>query len=90
MTVTVPVDATHLYPGVRLTLPVLPDESALMLRFSDGTTAAAELVEDDGGRRLLRVDGYRTAAGTAIPPKLWPLRENPDGHPTLGRAFPVS
>jgi hypothetical protein len=88
--VTVTLDATHLYPGTQLTLPAAPAElTELTLCFSDGTTAAAELVEGAGGRRLLRVDGYRTAAGTRIPAKLWPLRADPDGRLTLRRAFPV-
>jgi hypothetical protein len=91
----VAVAATHLYPGLRLALPQPAGEGCgLALQFSDGASAAAELVRDAHGRLALRVDGYRTAAGTRLPEKLWPARtQSVTGDVmqlSLGRAFPAA
>jgi hypothetical protein len=95
----VPVGATHLYPGLRLAVPRAASEepglrAGLRLEFSDGAAAAAELVRDIDDRLALRVDGYRTAAGTRLPEKLWPVRAHHVAgrqlQLVLGRAFPAA
>lgn len=68
---------SHLFPGVRIELAAAPAAESgrgpltrLELRFVDGVTVGAEVIHDSHGL-CVAVDGYRTAAGTAIPPKVW-------------------
>ena len=89
---TVEVASTHLYPGARLLLPA-GDAGAMIVAFSDGQVADAELLHDERGRPALHVSAYRTSTGSAIPAKLWPVREVSqlaDGQVVvrLGRAVP--
>ncbi len=75
---------THLFPGVRCRLQGLPDAEAFVavprslavdLRFSDGTTADAELRADTPGHPVLAVPAHTTAAGRAIAERAWLVRE---------------
>ena len=68
---------SHLFPGVRIELTPTPGPQTgrgplvrLELRFLDGVNVGAEVIHDGRGA-CLAVDGYRTAAGTDIPPKIW-------------------
>jgi hypothetical protein len=59
---------THLFPGA--VLLVDGQGPSLAVTFSDGASAAAEIV-DDGGKPALVVEAYTTGAGTVIPRKMW-------------------
>jgi hypothetical protein len=77
---------THLYPGHRgkvsgvARVADIGKRRDCVVEFVDGSAAVASIVES-GGERQLRVDAYRTAAGTAIAAKHWLLRveEDTDG-----------
>ena len=62
-----------------------PSAAAFTLAFADGSLARAELLESGPGR-VMRVESYDTAAGTAIPVRLWTVRggPEPDGELRLG------
>ncbi|MGR0161416.1 hypothetical protein [Paenarthrobacter nitroguajacolicus] len=82
---------THLFPGA--VLHIHEGSSRFVVTFSDGASAAAEIV-DDGGKPALVVEAYTTGAGTVIPRKMWLLRplepEGPDGRKLkLGRSVPL-
>lgn len=87
----VTVRATHLYPGLQLDVPSTALLGNLIVVLSDGVAVDAELLRDDRGRLVLRVDSYRTGAGTRLPEKLWPVRAADQAvHPVrlvLGRAY---
>ncbi|MDR6988615.1 hypothetical protein J2Y66_003119 [Paenarthrobacter nitroguajacolicus] len=66
---------THLFPGaVLLAAGAGP---SLVITFSDGASAAAEIV-DDGGKPALVVEAYTTGVGTVIPRKMWFVSSVPD------------
>jgi len=75
---------THLYPGHRGTISGavriadLKKTRDCLVEFVDGSAASAN-ISADGANWLLRVDAYRTAAGTEIPVKRWRLRLHEDG-----------
>jgi len=76
-------DRTHLFRGARLRLrdaaPALSaSPCAAVVLFSDGARAEAELAPDGTGFRL-RVQPYRTAAGTDIAATAWQLASDADG-----------
>jgi hypothetical protein len=55
------------------------EPQALRILFSDGSSSKAELVlalEDFEGEAALIVDRYTTAAGTALPQKMWRVAEH--------------
>ena len=72
---------THLYPGARGSLG--PGDALrwsagardipCVVEFSDGSAARATLESFAGDGARLRVGGYATLAGTAIPAKRWLL-----------------
>ncbi|GAA3487303.1 hypothetical protein [Streptomyces cremeus] len=75
---------THLFPGVRCRLQGLPDAAAFVaaprslpvdLRFSDGTSADAELRAGAPGHPVLAVPAHTTAAGRTIAERAWLVRE---------------
>ncbi len=72
-------DHSHLFPGSRLgpadpaTPAEIPAAGEVVVLFSDGSSAEAELSPQDSGP-LLRVQAYRTAAGTPIAQKSWRLQ----------------
>ncbi|SDW98508.1 hypothetical protein SAMN04487912_106107 [Arthrobacter sp. cf158] len=69
--VTAEASHTHLFPGA--VLVVTGEGPSLVVRFSDGASVAAEIV-DDGGKPALVMEAYTTGAGTVIPRKMWFLR----------------
>lgn len=77
---------THLYPGHRgkisgvVRIADIGTRHDCVVEFVDGSAAVASIVES-GGERRLRVDAYRTAAGTRIAAKHWLVRveEDTDG-----------
>ncbi|MEV6073076.1 hypothetical protein AB0L82_41590 [Nocardia sp. NPDC052001] len=79
------VGYSHLFAGVELR----PDRDAdeYEIEFSDGSVARGEVLEDVGGGGVLRVESYRTAAGTEIPERVWTLRAGEAGVFKLGRAL---
>ncbi|MFI0241081.1 hypothetical protein [Streptomyces sp. NPDC016845] len=75
---------THLFAGARcriegLTDPVgfaaSPAPIGIDLRFSDGTTVAAELLLSERSDLALAVAAHTTAAGTRMGERLWGVRE---------------
>lgn len=78
MTSRARVEHSHLFPGVRVDLSPAPEDSSpellglgeVLLELGDGSMTTGELVADDD-RRVLWVEPYETAAGTAIPAKAW-------------------
>jgi hypothetical protein len=65
---------SHLFPGARLTVEggVDPAEAeALLIVFGDASAAPATLRAVCPGETMLDVDGYATAAGTAMAPMSW-------------------
>lgn len=71
---------THLFPGARVRVRDLPDPAAhaaaprplaLVLDFSDGASATAELLVSPTGEAALRVGAYTTHAGTRLPERTW-------------------
>jgi hypothetical protein len=96
--VTVQIAATHLYPGVRLSVPArapaapLAGLGAVRIVFSDGHQASGEFLRDSGGW-MLAVAAHTTRAGTALAARLWPVRtpvtlDGPLARVRLGRALP--
>lgn len=81
---------THLFPGA--IIESAGEGPELLITFADGVEAAADLI-DDGGRPALVVEAYTTAAGTAIPRKMWLVRaREADGDAVrlkLGQALPL-
>lgn len=75
---------THFYPGLYGTISGaariadLGPGSDCVVEFSDGSAATAKFVASARDWRL-RVDAYRTAAGTEIPSKHWLMRVDEDG-----------
>lgn len=77
---------THLYPGHRGKISGVARVADIgarrdcVVEFVDGSAAVASIIES-GGERRLRVDTYRTAAGTRIGAKHWLVRveEDSDG-----------
>ena len=77
---------THLYPGHRGKISGLAQmadketDIECLVEFSDGSVATARISRSGNGWQLY-TDAYRTAAGSDIAEKLWPvcLGEN-DGH----------
>ncbi|WP_328469291.1 hypothetical protein OHA21_01435 [Actinoplanes sp. NBC_00393] len=76
------VDHTHLFPGAIIHLP--GPGSALTLEFSDGSRVTAEII---GGS--LAVEAHTTAAGTAIPAKVWAIKEQTPRTLRLGARLPA-
>jgi len=76
---------THLYPGHRgkisgvVRIADIATGRDCVVEFSDGSAAAAVITQAARDWRL-RVDAYRTAAGTAIPARHWVLRLDADGN----------
>lgn len=79
------VDYTHLFAGLELR----PDRDAAeyAIEFADGSVARAEVLDDTDGHAALRAEPYRTAAGTAIPERIWTRRESGAARFKLGRAL---
>jgi hypothetical protein len=80
--VTARVDHTHLFPGAVIHLD--GPGSALILEFSDGSRVAAEIIGDS-----LAVGAHTTAAGTAIPAKVWTIKEQTPQTLRLGARLPT-
>ncbi len=86
---------THLYSGHRgkisgvARIADIETGRDCVVEFSDGSAATAEITQAARDWRL-RVDAYRTAAGTEIPARHWVLRLDADGNALnfriLGRA----
>ncbi|QSZ47020.1 hypothetical protein [Arthrobacter sp. D5-1] len=78
---------THLFPGA--VVKVHGSGAQLVVTFSDGASAAAEIV-DDGGKPALVVEAYTTSSGTVIPRKMWFVSasetEGAEGWLKVGRA----
>lgn len=67
---------THLYRGATLAAGIPADDlgaspRGLRVVFRDGVEVNAELLQSDRGELAVDAPGYRTAAGTDIPAKLW-------------------
>ncbi|MFF2554016.1 hypothetical protein ACFVUS_23665 [Nocardia sp. NPDC058058] len=79
------VGYSHLFAGLELR----PDRVAAEyeVEFVDGAVTRAEMVEGAGGDAALRVEAYRTAAGTDIAERVWALRDSAVGGFKLGRAL---
>ncbi|WP_059008177.1 hypothetical protein [Streptomyces specialis] len=75
---------THLFRGARVRVKGVTDPGSyvaapapmgLLVRFSDGTTADAEVVVSADGAAALGVAAHTTRAGTRIPERVWTVRE---------------
>ncbi|MEU0544036.1 hypothetical protein [Nocardia sp. NPDC005978] len=79
------VGYTHLFAGLELR----PDRPAAdyELLFSDGSVVRAEVLGGAAGESVLRVDSYRTEAGTVIPERVWMVRPGAGDAVKLGRAL---
>jgi hypothetical protein len=74
---------THLFPGALVRIAGIPlaDDGGvrpfgLHLRFSDGSGADAEFLRAAGSTDYaLEVEAYVTTSGTAIPAKVWRVKE---------------
>ncbi|MEU8241165.1 hypothetical protein AB0C07_23220 [Actinoplanes missouriensis] len=64
------VGYSHLFRGVEVNVHETTGDGPLTLRFADGSSTGAELLDD-----VLTVEPYVTAAGTRIPAKVWPIAE---------------
>ncbi|QKG21981.1 hypothetical protein [Actinomadura verrucosospora] len=71
--------SSHLYRGalVRVEDAAGLVAMAMAIRFADGGEAAAEVLLGEGpaGGGVLDVAGHTTAAGTALPAKVWTIRD---------------
>ncbi|MEU4543761.1 hypothetical protein [Nonomuraea dietziae] len=75
---------SHLFPGAAVQVdgpaagePLEP--FGLVIRFSDGEEAAAEVLvpsEGEAGGGLLAVEAHTTRAGTLLPSRTWTIREH--------------
>ena len=78
----VTIENSHIYPGANgaYHLAAAPGTAPRDVRveFNDGMTAAGRLSALPGPRRRLEVDGYTTARGAHIPPKVWILQNLAD------------
>ncbi|MFB8004037.1 hypothetical protein [Nocardia sp. NPDC056000] len=79
------VGYSHLFAGLELRPNRDADE--YQIAFSDGSVARGEVLTDVGGAGALRVESYRTAAGTDMPERVWMLRAGEAGAFKLGRAL---
>jgi hypothetical protein len=72
---------THLYPGARLHSPDgSPNEpltagDAIVVEFSDGHAANAQVLSIETGNILIAVQGHRTSSGTDIPAQRWRMEK---------------
>ncbi len=77
---TVAVHHTHIYPGAKGRYGAVgtpsEDGTDVGVEFSDGVVAQAVLYPLPGGRRLMEVNPYVTAAGHSIPSKVWILERD--------------
>lgn len=73
---------SHLFPGALLQVASYASEEPAMepltIVFADGVESQGELMKAagiaDAADVALFVDGYTTAAGTAVPQKIWQIR----------------
>ncbi|MET9490788.1 hypothetical protein [Nocardia sp. NPDC006630] len=83
------VGYSHLFRG--LTLEFDSEAGEYELHFADGSQSRAALLHDESGTPALQVDAYATAAGTAIPERLWTIvsthRDRGRTRATLGQAL---
>lgn len=91
---------SHLYPGLRLQpTPLkkgaisLPDRDAIYVSidYSDGNTVIGEYRSLDERHGELLLPAYRTARGTAVAARIWPVKIEGDGKMAtwkLGKARP--
>ncbi|MEU4427155.1 hypothetical protein AB0F81_41580 [Actinoplanes sp. NPDC024001] len=79
---TARVEHTHLFPGAFIHLS--SGGGPLTLRFSDGVEVAAEFLGDS-----LAVEAYTTAAGAAIPAKVWAVKDRTPQLVRLGARLPA-
>ncbi|GAA3697449.1 hypothetical protein GCM10022377_07930 [Zhihengliuella alba] len=77
---TLTADRTHLFPGARLRLDGAGPTGAtdVVVLFSDGVHAEG-LLETAGHGLTLRVEEYRTGAGSRIEAKHWELTSTGEG-----------